>query len=246
MSVIDFDKPQRWLFCMTHPDDEISACATMRRLVQSGHHVSLSWTHSPDFRLKEGIAAAKLIGLSEDNLYHHNSTDGSTCDELADLLPSFRAMMTHAKPDAVVCGAFEQGHLDHDATNWLVNATFDGQVVEAPFYHTYIRPQVQRINQFSDPVGQHLVALTPEEQRFKLDFAKQFKSQNIWQVLMTFEVISTLLLQPAQLRKRELFRLQSHKDFQKPNHPPKLAARVEKTHQWDRWLCAVTRAESQR
>jgi hypothetical protein len=40
--------------------------------------------------------------------------------------------------------------------------------------------------------------------------------------------------------------LQSHKDFQKPNHPPKLAARVEKTHQWDRWLSAVTRAESQR
>ncbi len=246
MSLIDFNRPQTWLFCMTHPDDEISVCATMRRLVQAGHDVRISWTHSPDFRLKEGVAAAALVGIGEDKLYIHNSTDGSTCDEMADLLPSFRAMMRHAKPDFVVCGAFEQGHLDHDATNWLVNQTFGGTVIEAPFYHTYIRPQLQRINQFSDPKDQEVIVLDRAEQRFKLDFAKQFRSQNIWQVLLTFEIISALLLQPAKLRKRELFRRQTHRDFRTPNHPHRLAKRVEKTPQWQRWMDAVTKAESLR
>jgi LmbE family N-acetylglucosaminyl deacetylase len=231
---------------MTHPDDEISVCATMRRLVQHGHDVRISWTHSPEFRLKEGISGAALIGVSLDNLYHHNSTDGSTCEELADLLPSFRAMMAHAKPDFVVCGAFEQGHLDHDATNWLVNQTFGGTVLEVPFYHTYIRPQIQRINQFSDPAGQEVIELDKAEQRFKLDFAKQFRSQNIWQVLLTFEIISALLLQPARLRTREIFRRQTHRDFRTPNHPERLLQKVEHTPQWQRWVAALARAESLR
>jgi LmbE family N-acetylglucosaminyl deacetylase len=244
MSLIDFNTPRKWLFCMTHPDDEISVCATMRRLVQAGHEVRISWTHSSDFRLKEGVAAAALIGVGEDNLYHHNSTDGSTCDELADLLPSFRAMMTHAKPDFVVCGAFEQGHLDHDATNWLVNQTFGGTILEVPFYHTYIRPNIQRINQFSDPTDQEVIVLDKAEQRFKLDFAKQFRSQNIWRVLLTFEIVSALLLQPAMLRKREIFRKQTHRDFRTPNHPERLARKVEQTPRWEHWVSAVTRAES--
>ena len=46
------------------------------------------------------------------------------------LLSSFRAMMARVKPDRVVCGAFEQGHLDHDATHWLVTHSFDGPVFE--------------------------------------------------------------------------------------------------------------------
>lgn len=246
MSLIDFKRPKTWLFCMTHPDDEISVCATMRRLVQAGHDVRISWTHSPDFRLKEGVAAASLAGLKEDRMYHHNSSDGSICDEMAELLPSFRAMMSHAKPDFVVCGAFEQGHLDHDATNWLVNQTFGGTVIEVPFYHTYIRPQLQRINQFSDETDQEVILLDKGEQRFKLDYAKQFQSQNIWKVLLTFEVVSMLLLQPAKLRKRELFRWQKHRDFRTPNHPPRLARKVERTHQWARWLDALAKAESRR
>lgn len=243
MSLIKFEQPRRWLFCMTHPDDEISVCATIRRLVSAGHHVSLSWTHSPDFRLAEGHSGAVLMGVDLANCFHHHSTDGDTCEELAKLRPSFEKMMDAAKPDVVVCGAFEQGHLDHDATNWLVNQTFDGPVIEVPFYHTYVRPRVQRMNQFSDPSGQEVVVLDRAEQRFKLDFAKHFKSQNIWQVLLLFEVASTLLLQPAMLRKREVFRLQTHRDFYRPNHPAKIAHKVIATPQWQRWLNALEKAK---
>lgn len=239
MSLIRFDEPRRWLFCMTHPDDEISICVLMRRLVQAGHEVFLSWTHSPDFRLEEGRLGAKLLGVPEENLFSHGSTDGSTCEELAVLLPKFQAMMASARPDVVVCGAFEQGHLDHDATNWLVNQTFDGEVLEVPFYHTYVRPRLQRINQFSDPAGQEVLALSSEERRFKLDFAKLFRSQNIWSVLMTFEVVSTMLFQPAKLSTRELVRRQTHRDFRVPNHPEPLARRVAQTPQWQRWLSAL-------
>ena len=46
MTLFDADIGERWLFCMTHPDDEISICAWIRRLTDAGVDVFLSWTHS--------------------------------------------------------------------------------------------------------------------------------------------------------------------------------------------------------
>jgi LmbE family N-acetylglucosaminyl deacetylase len=242
LSRIDFDNPQRWLFCMTHPDDEISICVTIARLVKAGHEVYMSWTHATPLRKAEARANALYLGVPDSNLFFHGSTDGSTCFELNELLPKFRTMMAGCAPEVVVCGAFEQGHLDHDATNWLVNQTFDGPVLEVPFYHTYVGlPQFQRINSFSNPAGQQEIPLTAEEQRMKLTVAKNFPSQNIWRVLMVFEIAQLLTLRKPMLRKRELVRLQTHKDFRTPNHPAPIAKRIEGSKRWKLWLSALDR-----
>ncbi|MBN9502533.1 MAG: hypothetical protein BGO01_17970 [Armatimonadetes bacterium 55-13] len=240
MKAFDTDTGQRWLFCMTHPDDEISICAWIHRLVQAGVEVHMSWTHSHPVREQEARLSAELLGIPQDRLSFFSATDGSVCDELQTWRPHFQELMDRVAPTRVACGAFEQGHLDHDSTNWLVNQTFSGPVFEIPFYHTYA-VRLQAMNRFADPAGQEVIHLTKEEQKLKLAVAKRYRSQNIWQVLWWYEVWQMTRLRPAELRKREIMRLQTHRDFLTPNLPPALAKKVEASDSWGRWRAAINR-----
>jgi len=237
----DPDPSLRWLFCMTHPDDEISICCWIKRLTDAGAEVFINWTHSHSVREAEARIVATILGVPDSNLSFMSAADGSVCDALAELKPEFRALMDRVCPDRVCCGAFEQGHLDHDSTNWLVNSTFDGPVFEVPFYHPYTR-RLQTMNAFSIIEGQEVLALKPDEYKLKLKVAKSYKSQNIWSVLWWYEVWQSIRFKPIELRKRELMRLQTHRDFSKPNQPPLLRHEVESSAPWKRWLAAVERA----
>ena len=228
----------RWLFCMTHPDDEISVSAWIRRLTQAGAEVHLSWTHSTPTREAEARRGAGKLGVPQDRLYFFGATDGSVCDEIDSLLPRFRALMAQVQPARVVCGAFEQGHLDHDATNYLVNQTFSGPILEIPFYHTYLA-RLQTMGRFSDPTNEEILTLSPEEARFEKDFAKGFPSQNIWRVLLSYEIWQLLRGRPVELAKSDRMRLQTHRDFRTPNHPAALRAKVEASASWRRWVTAL-------
>lgn len=237
MSLFDLSK-RRWLFCMTHPDDEISICAWIKRLTANGNEVFMSWTHSTPVREAESRKVAALLGVPDSNLFFHGATDGKVCAEFVELLPVFRTMMEQVNPDAVACGAFEQGHPDHDTTNVLVNLAFDGEVLEIPFYHTYA-VKLQTLNEFSDPAGQSVLELTHEEVQMKRTVAKQFVSQNIWHVLLWFEIWRALHCRRAKLSHREVMRVQGHTLFRIPNHPRILAAQVEQCETWKSWCAHV-------
>lgn len=226
---------------MTHPDDEISICAWIHRLVRNGNPVFISWTHSNPVREREARAAALLLGVPQDCLFFHGAEDGGACDDLPGLRLRFDAMMRATRPDRVVCGAFEQGHIDHDATNFLVAQSFPGPILEVPFYHTYLT-RFQVINRFSDPRGQELLDLEIDERRLKTLLARQYPSQNIWSVLMWYEVWQRARLRPMELTRTERMRLKVHHDYTRPNHPPRLAHRVERTAAWRRWLDALDRS----
>ncbi len=244
MIAFDLDPTKRWLFCMTHPDDEIAICAWIKRLVANGNLVFISWTHSNQTRESEARAAAHLLGVPSSHLFFFDATDGSACDEMPDLIPRFRHLMELVKPDRVVCGAFEQGHIDHDATNFLVNQTYTGPVLEVPLYHTYLS-RLQRLNRFSDSRGELVTELTLDEQRFKKMVARQYPSQNIWRVLLWYEIYQKARLRPAVLIKTERMRFQSHRNFMIPNHPVRLAARLTKSPTWKKWIKSVGAVQSQ-
>lgn len=241
MTAFDPDPSLRWLFCMTHPDDEISICAWIKRLTDAGAEVHLNWTHSNEVREREGRLVADILGVPSSNLSFMQATDGSVCDELAILKPRFQELMERVKPDRVACGAFEQGHLDHDSTNWLVNQAYSGPVYEIPFYHPYTR-RLQHMNKFATPQGQEALPLRGDEWTLKLEVAKSYRSQNIWSVLWWYEAWQIARFKPIELRKRELLRLQIHRDFLTPNLPDPLKSQVERSAQWRRWREAVQRA----
>src|SRR5690348_12941912 len=156
---------------MTHPDDEISICAWIKRLVENGNDVFLSWSHSTPEREREARAAAALMGVHQDRLKFFGAPDGNVVDQIPDLIESTRGWFELANPDRVCCGAFEQGHIDHDATNFIVNRAFRGMILEIPFYHSYL-VRLQRINRFADPRGEEVRVLDRDEQRFKMLVAK--------------------------------------------------------------------------
>jgi LmbE family N-acetylglucosaminyl deacetylase len=237
MSHFDLSK-RRWLFCMTHPDDEISICAWMSRLAANGNEVFISWTHSNPVREAESRKVADLLGVPQANLTFHGATDGKVGTEFDPLLTAFRDMVQRVKPDVIACGAFEQGHPDHDTTNVLVNSAFEGDVLEIPFYHTYAT-KLQQMNSFSDPTGQSIIVLTPDEVKLKRQVAKLFVSQNIWSVLLWFEVWQAVQCRQSNLSSREVMRLQGHKLFRVPNHPPSLAKKIEQTETWRTWCDQV-------
>ncbi len=245
MKLFDTDPSLRWLFCMTHPDDEISICAWISRLVRNGNPVYMSWTHSNPVRESEARAVALLLGVPAANLRFFEATDGCACDEIPTLYPQFQRMMDEIKPDRVACGAFEQGHIDHDTTNFLVNQSFRGPVLEIPFYHTYLT-RLQVMNRFSDPTGEESVRLDRGERSFKTLIARQFPSQNIWTVLLWYEIWQKARLRRIELTRTERMRLQTHRNFNRPNHPPKLAKKVRRSGAWQRWRLALRTARKLR
>ena len=237
MNLFDFSR-RRWLFCMTHPDDEISICAWIRHLTANGNEVYMSWTHSTPIREAESRRVAEFLGVPQENLFFHGASDGNVGAEFLDMLPRFEDMMNQVMPDVVACGAFEQGHADHDTTNVLVNATFDGDILEIPFYHTYAT-KLQTMNTFSDPSGQSVLTLGTEDVAFKRKVAKQFKSQNIWSVLLSYEIWQLAQGKRSNLSCRELMRLEKHNLFRIPNHSAAIARRIESTETWQRWCDQV-------
>jgi hypothetical protein len=240
VTAFDSSPHLRWLFCLTHPDDELAVCAWIRRLVRAGASVSLAWTHSTPEREAESRAVATRLGVCPDNLFFFRGTDGSICDELGALLPEFRRLVRYLGPDRIACGAFEQGHLDHDATNWLVNHSFNGPVLEFPLYRTYAFP-LQVLNRFSSPAGQEILALTPEEWHWKAKIAKMYPSQTIYRILCCREAFSRAYGRPLELARTERLRFQTHFNYLRPNHPARLSRAVVRTASWRRWEAAVRR-----
>jgi LmbE family N-acetylglucosaminyl deacetylase len=239
MKAFEFDPQFRWLFCMTHPDDEISICATIKRLTDAGNEVHVSWTHSTPVRRAEALRVAEILGVPQQRLYFHAGGDGHICDEMPHLLESFRVMVNDVQPDRIACGAFEQGHLDHDATNLLVNRAFDGPVLEIPFYHTYLSRK-PKMNRFAEPEGQEILHLTYDEQCLKVKVAKLYPSTAIWRNLLLDEIRRRIIQRREEpLRRTERMRLQTHKDFLTPNLPELLAARVRRSRKWRRWEAAA-------
>jgi hypothetical protein len=236
MVAFDPDPSIRWLFCMTHPDDEISICAWIKRLTDAGAEVWISWTHASPVRQAEAGYAAEELGVPLTRLFFHGAEDGRVVHQMADLLPSFSAMIQKVQPARIACGAFEQGHLDHDATNCLVHQVFDGPVFEIPFYYSYLT-RMPRVNRFEDPTREEVIELSPAAAAAKRYYAKLFPSQRIWRN-MVWANMRSKLNGDGSLSKTERMRLQLPTDFTRVQHSGALGKRIEESDRWQEWLKA--------
>lgn len=247
MTLADKDPSKTWLFCFTHPDDEISICAWMRRLVRSGAQVWAGWSVSDPIREAEGRKAMLEIGVPQDRLMFLRFPDKGACDQLRNLTSSWASFIEKCHPDRIALGAFECGHIDHDSTNFAVKKATESlgveiSMLEIPLYHTYLT-RIPKINRFATDAEQEIVTLEPEEQRLKWKIAKMYESQNISSLLVWYTLLHFAKLRPAKLRETERFRLQTHFDYARPNLPQPLLDKVVKSATWNRWREAVSRFE---
>ncbi|MER3497085.1 MAG: hypothetical protein C4320_10250, partial [Armatimonadota bacterium] len=185
--LIEDVRGRRVLAALTHPDDEIAMCVLLRRISRQGGELFLSWTHSTDIRRREAEGFADRMNVPADRRFFHGAPDGGTAEAMPDLLPRFDRMMQAAKPDRVLVGAFEQGHLDHDATHVLVRRSFRGPVYEVPFYHSYLT-RLQRVGTFAGEGPAEEILLGPEEREFKKAVARGYPSQTIYRLALLHEI----------------------------------------------------------
>jgi hypothetical protein len=238
MKAFDPNPALRWLFCFIHPDDELAICGWMRYLVRQGAEVHVAWTHHTPVREQEARAAAHRMGIPNNHLTFLDGDDGNLVDQLDHLLPGVVSVVERTKPDRVVTAAFEQGHLDHDATNLLVNMAWQGPILEVPLYYAY-HHWYQRFNRFSNPQGQELWPLDEETVAFKKRLARTgYPSQSIWRILLWYE-FGRVLRGDEPLVDNERMRWQTAIDFLTPNHADPLRGRIMECETWRRWVRAA-------
>lgn len=218
---------------MVHPDDEVFIAAWIRRLTSAGRHVSLAWTHQTPVRREEARAAAQLLGVPDDRLRFLDGEDGRIAEQMPQLFPQIEEAVRAVAPDRVVTPAFEQGHLDHDATNLMVNRAFAGPVVEVPLYHAYVT-RLMTLAEFADRSTEERIELAPDEARLKRQLLDVYRSQSIGTIFRIVDALQRLGRGP-RLFRYESARIQSHRDFGSPNLPSPLRERVERSPRWRRW-----------
>ena len=243
MTCFDPNPNLRWLFCFTHPDDEIAMAGWLRVLAEAGAEVHVAWTHSNPVREAEARDAMHHLGVPGERLTFLGATDQHVVDEIPQLLPRFRELGQAVRPDRVVCGAFEQGHIDHDATNFIVKKSMNSALIlEFPLYHPYSR-RLMTVNRFASATGQEILPLSRTQQKHKTLTAKKYPSQRIWQILWWYEALGYLTFQPKRLFADERLRVQTHFDYRRPNLPPNMAEEVQRTSTWHRWLAAMQKLD---
>lgn len=252
MKLFDDSKDLRWLFCMTHPDDEIAIGAWMRRLVRNGNEVWSGWSVSNPERETESRAVMKnYIGIPQENLFFFYFPDGSTCDQLIRLTESWANAIERSAPDRVVVTAFECGHLDHDATNFAVYHAMQDKlkrkipILEVPLYHTYI-DKIPILNRFTSPENEEVIKLTEEEQKFKKVLSRQYPSQRIASLLVYYHFWKWIQFKHPKLTSTERMRLQTHFDYMIPNLPEAVKQKVMKSEKWKRWIQSVEKYEKEK
>ncbi len=231
----DLSPKTTWLFCMTHPDDEIFIITWIKRLIENGNKVYISWTHSNSIRKLESIQVGQLLKIPEEHLFFHEGTDGSIASEMIILKENFQNMIDIVKPDRIACGAFEQGHIDHDATNFLVSLCYQGPIFEIPFYHTYLT-RFPALNKFSDSSNEEKIFLTKNEATFKKKAVKMYPSQNIARNVFAHEYLKKCFLKTPEFFHIERLRKQPDIDYSKPNHSNMIRRKLQNHKTWKCWI----------
>lgn len=235
----------RWFFCMTHPDDELAIAGWIHHLTSKQIPVWMCWTHSTPRRELESREAAQRLGVSQENLFFLNAPDRGVLQSLPTLIPTLQNILEEIQPTRIACGAFEQGHIDHDATNLIINQVASCPVLEIPFYHTYIT-RMPIMGKFANSQDQEIRHLSKEEVKLKIELAKTgYPSQKIWKNVFYHEIRQGLLLQPRTLATIEKMRFQTHFDFFTPHLPSFKKILIKQTKYWKQWASLLNSHKEQ-
>ena len=235
MKAFDTNPELKWLFVMTHPDDEMSIAAWIRRLVRAGSEVHMLWAHSNETREEESRQAANLIGVSSDHLEFFELPDGRLVEHLNALRAGLKQRISTHNYDRVAVTAFEQGHLDHDSVCYAVSRVFSGPILQYPMYYPYTRT-LQVLQKFSSCNGVHRLELDPSEAEFKWKLLGCYPSQTIRRNAICHKWMLSWVPGQEPLDRREYLRVQPGLKFDRVNHPSPVKDEVERSQQWRKWL----------
>jgi len=226
LKLFDDSQDLRWLFFFPHPDDEIALAAWINHLVKSRAEVRCVWLHSNPVRRAESESAMAVLGVQ--NCQFYDFEDGGFVKAMPKLLDTLRHEVSSFDPNRVVTTAFEQGHLDHDTTNFALAQICGDVLLEFPMYHSYDR-KLQTVNRFVEPHGEEVRTLTGEERELRKLVLKLYKSQRIGRILNFYDRWID-----ADVVRFERLRSPSH-NYGQPVGDSKRRARIRKCSKWKIW-----------
>lgn len=140
------DKNAKYLFMFAHPDDEVLISGTMKQLIDQGAEVVAAWVTCGEYfgnietRLRELARVIALLGLKENSVHLLRLPDLGLVSMLDQAADTVADMLKSVKPDAIFANAYEGGHPDHDAVNFLAyeascRADLKPKLYEFPLYN---------------------------------------------------------------------------------------------------------------
>jgi LmbE family N-acetylglucosaminyl deacetylase len=144
-SITSFDA-EHVVFLLAHPDDELLMSGLIHFLVVSCIPVRLAWLTSGDLfgkgalREKELAVAADLLRIGSDRRYLFRLPDMGLTSRLRDAMDCVEMLIDRARPTHVFVPAYEGGHPDHDALNFVAYTVWrrrdrSFRLLEFPLYN---------------------------------------------------------------------------------------------------------------
>jgi N-acetylglucosamine malate deacetylase 2 len=217
------------LILVAHPDDEALGCgALMQRMRRPTVVFATDGAPRSDFfwkkygsraayaavRRDEATQALALTGVK--NIFFLGNSAGAFCDQelflnLDAAVDAFAALVEREKPEALLTLAYEGGHPDHDACNFIASiiaSRFSLPAWEMPLYHRSADGTPVQQEFLRESGMEHLLHATANEAQIKRAMFQAYQSQ--------FES-----LPPFQLEKERFRRLPAH-DYSRPPHDGRL------------------------
>jgi len=133
----------RRLFIFPHPDDDlfvsgILAASAAKAKVEAVWLTSGGFDRLQDLRELEISQAMNLVGLKRGQYHLLRLPDGQLAQHLAEAIDKIAGLMACFQPEAVWVTAFEGGHADHDAANFIAwKAARSGRILPYPSIYEF-------------------------------------------------------------------------------------------------------------
>jgi len=138
--------PGKFLFLLAHPDDEVFVSGSIYSFVNLRHDVHLAWLTSGDLfgkgevRERELAAAAELLGVPSDHRHLFRLPDMGLIRNLGRVFECTTELVSRLEPSHVFVPAYEGGHPDHDALNFVAYSVWQStdqsfSLFEFPLYN---------------------------------------------------------------------------------------------------------------
>ncbi|MGA8833143.1 MAG: PIG-L deacetylase family protein [Desulfomonilaceae bacterium] len=149
MDYLQFDqcnREEKFLFVFAHPDDDVFISGLMRRLISLGIETLGAWLTSGGYlggqerRENELREAMSVLGLPADHCKMLIFPDLGLIDSMETASSRLAEILMDYQPQNIFVTAFEGGHPDHDAANFIVyearfRSQLDCQLFEFPLYN---------------------------------------------------------------------------------------------------------------
>jgi len=226
------DRDERFIFVFAHPDDDVFAAGLMKRLLSSGIETFGVWLTSGGYlggqnrRESELRRSTSLLSLPQDHCAMLRFPDLGLIDSMDEASSKLSEIFRNYKPQNIFVTAFEGGHPDHDAANFIVyEARFRSQLncrlFEFPLYNGSgpFLTWRWRINSFP-PGGPETFfqPLTPSEIDCKRKMMKIYSSQWMYMIPAQLARSRAVLLRQGEPYRR----CPDNRDHTLPPHPGKL------------------------